>query len=192
QKVPKALEATLRPYQVEGLRWLDALAEAGIGGILADDMGLGKTLQVLAHVLALREAGRLTRPVLIVAPTSLIPNWESEAARFAPTLSQLTLSGPQRAEHFDAIDDHDLILTSYALLPRDQSALRKHHYALVVLDEAQQVKNPRTHARRAVLALKAPRRLCMTGTPLENHLGELWLQMDLAVPGLLGDESAFR
>ncbi|HET7662658.1 MAG TPA: DEAD/DEAH box helicase, partial [Rhodanobacteraceae bacterium] len=191
-QVPATLHATLRPYQREGLRWLNALADAGIGGVLADDMGLGKTLQILAHMLALREAGHLTQPVLVVAPTSLIPNWESETARFAPSLSVLTLSGPQRSEHFDAIDRHDLILTSYALLPRDVAVLKKHHFALIVLDEAQQVKNPRTHARRSVLALKAPRRLCMTGTPLENHLGELWSQLDLAVPGLLGDEASFR
>jgi superfamily II DNA or RNA helicase len=191
-KAPADLAATLRPYQHEGLRWLNALAAAGIGGVLADDMGLGKTLQVLAHMLALRAAGELDGPVLVVAPTSLIPNWESESARFAPSLSRLTLSGPQRGEHFEALDQHELILTSYALVPRDLAALKQYRYALVVLDEAQQVKNPRTHARRAVLKLKTPRRLCMTGTPLENHLGELWSQLDLAVPGLLGEESAFR
>ncbi len=189
---PQGLQATLRPYQREGLRWLNALADAGTGGVLADDMGLGKTLQMLAHLLALRQADALPHPVLIVAPTSLIPNWESEAARFTPSLSLLTLNGPQRGEHFARIGEADLVLTSYALLPRDLDALRKYAYSLIVLDEAQQVKNPRTHARRALLALKAPRCLCMTGTPLENHLGELWSQMDLAVPGLLGDEAAFR
>lgn len=192
RKTPAGLNATLRPYQREGLRWLNALADAGTGGILADDMGLGKTLQVLAHLLALREAGQLDRPVLIVAPTSLIPNWENETARFAPSLSLLTLSGSQRNEHFDAIDRFDLVLTSYALLPRDQAALKQYAWDLIVLDEAQQVKNPRTHARRALLTLNTPRRLCMTGTPLENHLGELWSQLDLAVPGLLGDEAGFR
>ncbi len=190
--VPTALKAKLRPYQREGLRWLNALEEAGTGGILADDMGLGKTLQVLAHLLWLAQAGRLEHPVLVVAPTSLIPNWESEAARFAPSLSVLTLSGPARADRFDSIDHHAIVLTSYALLPRDIGRLKKHAFALAVLDEAQQVKNPRTHARRALLAIKAPRRLCLTGTPLENHLGELWSQMDLAVPGLLGDETRFR
>src|SRR5690625_51708 len=192
RSVPDALQATLRPYQHEGLRWLNALADAGIGGVLADDMGLGKTLQVLAHLLALQDAGRLDAPALVVAPTSLIPNWQSESARFAPSLPLLALSGPQRAEHFETIDRHAIVLTSYALLPRDVDALKKHRFALIVLDEAQQVKNPRTRARRAALALKAPRRLCLTGTPLENHLGELWSQMDLAVPGLLGDQAGFR
>ncbi|HEX7340996.1 MAG TPA: DEAD/DEAH box helicase [Rhodanobacteraceae bacterium] len=190
--VPATLQATLRPYQRDGLRWLNALANAGIGGVLADDMGLGKTLQVLAHLLALKDAGQLDHPALIVAPTSLIPNWQSETARFAPSLSLLALNGPQRAEHFEHIDAHAIVLTSYALLPRDLDTLKKHRFALIVLDEAQQVKNPRTRARRSVLRLKAPRHLCLTGTPLENHLGELWSQIDLAVPGLLGDESAFR
>lgn len=190
--VPAELKAELRPYQREGLRWLNALAEAGIGGVLADDMGLGKTVQLLAHLLALKQAGALDKPALIVAPTSLIPNWQAEAARFAPSLSLLTLHGPQRGEEFARIEGHDIVLTSYALLPRDVDTLKAQSFALAVLDEAQQVKNPRTQARRALLAIAAPRHLCLTGTPLENHLGELWSQLDLAVPGLLGDEGAFR
>lgn len=189
---PTALNATLRAYQHDGLNWLNALADAGVGGILADDMGLGKTLQVLAHLLSLRERGQSRAPVLVVAPTTLLPNWQQETARFAPALSVLTLTGPQRETQFADIDDHDLVLTSYALLPRDQDKLAQHTYTLLVLDEAQQVKNPRTHARRAAVALGAPRCLCLTGTPLENHLGELWSQMDLAVPGLLGSEDVFR
>jgi len=190
--VPEALQAELRPYQREGLRWLNALAEAEVGGVLADDMGLGKTLQLIAHLLSLKESGSLTAPALIVVPTSLIPNWIAESARFAPSLSLLALHGPQRAEGFAQLGTFDIVLTSYALLPRDVAALKKQPFALVVLDEAQQVKNPRTQARRALLALQAPRCLCLTGTPLENHLGELWSQIDLAVPGLLGDEGAFR
>jgi len=190
--VPEALQAELRPYQREGLRWLNALAEAEVGGVLADDMGLGKTLQLIAHLLSLKESGSLTSPALIVVPTSLIPNWIAESARFAPSLSLLALHGPQRAEGFAQLGTFDIVLTSYALLPRDVAALKKQPFALVVLDEAQQVKNPRTQARRALLALQAPRCLCLTGTPLENHLGELWSQIDLAVPGLLGDEGAFR
>jgi len=190
--VPEALQAELRPYQREGLRWLNALAEAEVGGVLADDMGLGKTLQLIAHLLSLKESGSLTSPALIVVPTSLIPNWIAESARFAPSLSLLALHGPQRAEGFAQLGTFDIVLTSYALLPRDVAALKKQPFALVVLDEAQQVKNPRTQARRALLTLQAPRCLCLTGTPLENHLGELWSQIDLAVPGLLGDEGAFR
>ncbi len=190
--VPEGLTVTLRPYQREGLRWLNALAEAGVGGVLADDMGLGKTLQLITHLLSMKQGGALTQPALIVVPTSLIPNWQSEIARFAPALQVLTLHGPQRAEEFAQLGAQDIVLTSYALLPRDASVLRKQGFALIVLDEAQQVKNPRTQARRALLSLHAARYVCLTGTPLENHLGELWSQIDLAVPGLLGDESAFR
>ncbi|TAM59757.1 MAG: DEAD/DEAH box helicase [Rhodanobacter sp.] len=189
---PDGLRAQLRPYQREGLRWLNALAEAGVGGVLADDMGLGKTLQLITHLLALKQGGALLQPALIVVPTSLIPNWQSEIARFAPMLQVLTLHGPQRAEEFAQLGAQDIVLTSYAVLPRDVAALRKQPFALIVLDEAQQVKNPRTQARRALLSLRTARYVCLTGTPLENHLGELWSQVDLAVPGLLGDESAFR
>lgn len=190
--VPEGLTVELRPYQREGLRWLNALAEAGVGGVLADDMGLGKTLQMITHLMSLKQGGALTQPALIVVPTSLIPNWQSEIARFAPMLRVLTLHGPQRAEAFAQLGAQDIVLTSYALLPRDVVPLRQQPFALIVLDEAQQVKNPRTQARRALLSLRAARYVCLTGTPLENHLGELWSQVDLAVPGLLGDEGAFR
>ena len=190
--VPAGLGAELRPYQREGLRWLNALAEAGVGGVLADDMGLGKTLQLITHLLALKERGALSQPALIVVPTSLVPNWQAELARFAPALRVLALHGPQRGDAFAQLGSQDIVLTTYALLPRDVVALRKQAFALIALDEAQQVKNPRTQARRAVLTLRAPRCICLTGTPLENHLGELWSQVDLAVPGLLGDEGAFR
>ncbi|TAL75317.1 MAG: DEAD/DEAH box helicase [Rhodanobacter sp.] len=190
--IPTGLVAELRPYQREGLRWLNALAEAGVGGVLADDMGLGKTLQLITHLLALKQAGALETPALIVVPTSLIPNWQAEVARFAPALRVLTLHGPQRAEAFAQLGAQDIVLTSYALLPRDVVPLRRQAFALIALDEAQQVKNPRTQARRALLTLRTRRFVCLTGTPLENHLGELWSQIDLAVPGLLGDEHAFR
>jgi superfamily II DNA or RNA helicase len=190
--VPEGLRAELRGYQRDGLRWMNALAEAGTGGVLADDMGLGKTLQLITHLLALKESGNLESPALVVVPTSLVPNWSSELARFAPGLRVLALHGPQRAETFAHIGERDVILTTYALLPRDVETLKKQAFSLVVLDEAQQVKNPRTQARRALLAMNVPRCLCLTGTPLENHLGELWSQVDLAVPGLLGDEGAFR
>jgi superfamily II DNA or RNA helicase len=189
---PETLRAELRGYQREGLRWMNALAEADLGGVLADDMGLGKTVQLLAHLLVLKARGALNAPALLVVPTSLIPNWEQESARFAPTLRVLTLHGAQRGERFAAIPEHDVVLTTYALLPRDVSALHRQPFALAVLDEAQQVKNPRTRARRALKELGIPRVLALTGTPLENHLGELWAQIDLTVPGLLGDEHSFR
>ena len=189
---PPSLKAELRGYQREGLRWMNALAEAGLGGVLADDMGLGKTVQLLAHLLALKDRGGLRTPVLLVVPTSLIPNWAQESARFAPGLRLLTLHGAQRGERFASMSSSDVVLTTYALLPRDIAALRRQPFSLAVLDEAQQVKNPRTRARRALKELVIPRIMALTGTPLENHLGELWAQLDLAVPGLLGDEHSFR
>ncbi len=191
-RVPEGFVGTLRQYQLEGLRWLNALASAGLGGVLADDMGLGKTVQLLVHVLSLKQSGAMEHPVLVVVPTSLLPNWESEIARYTPSLSCVTVHGPQRACQLEKLDEYDLVLTSYALLPRDLKAYKRHKFALLVLDEAQQVKNPRTQARRAACAVRAERRVCMTGTPLENHLGELWSQLDLAVPGLLGSERSFQ
>src|SRR5699024_2205413 len=117
-----------------------------------------KTLQVLAHILALKQNSALTAPALVVAPTSLIPNWQAETGRFAPSLKLLTLHGPERARRFDRLAGHDVILTSYALLPRDLAVLREQPFAFVVLDEAQQVKNPRTQARRALLSIASHRR----------------------------------
>ena len=190
-KVPKTLKATLRGYQHDGLDWLSFLGEHGLGGVLADDMGLGKTIQVLAHILAERAAKRLTGPVLIVMPTSLIPNWCSEAKRFAPVLKVLTLHGPDRAAKFSQIALHDVILTTYALLFRDEDALAESKFALAVFDEAQAIKNPQAKAALAARRIRADRRIVMSGTPLENHLGELWAQVDLVLPGLLGPQKAF-
>ncbi|MEP7043066.1 MAG: DEAD/DEAH box helicase [Dokdonella sp.] len=183
---PPGFRATLRAYQRDGLAWLGFLADAGLGGILADDMGLGKTVQVLAHLLAEKQRGRLDQPVLIVAPTSLITNWRDEAQRFAPDLRVLVVHGPARGELHAAIPQHDLVITTYPLLPRDADALIAHEYALLVLDEAQSIKNANSQAAKIVRKLPARRRLAMTGTPLENHLGELWAQFDAVEPGLLG------
>ncbi len=190
-KVPKTLKATLRGYQHDGLDWLSFLGEHGLGGVLADDMGLGKTIQVLAHILAERAAKRLAGPVLIVMPTSLIPNWCSEAKRFAPVLKVLTLHGAFRAAKFNQIAAHDVVLTTYALLFRDEDALAEHKFALAVFDEAQAIKNPQAKAALAARRIRADRRIVMSGTPLENHLGELWAQVDLVLPGLLGPQKAF-
>ncbi|MGQ0530552.1 MAG: DEAD/DEAH box helicase [Panacagrimonas sp.] len=183
--------ATLRAYQQEGLAWLGFLGEAGLGGVLADDMGLGKTVQVLAHIWTERCEGRLKRPVLIVAPTTLVANWRNEARRFAPQLRTLVLHGPDRERGFEHIEEFDLVISTYPLLSRDRTALKRHHFGLLVLDESQFIKNSRTQAAKVVRELKADRRLAMTGTPLENHLGELWAQFDAVEPGLLGDESVF-
>nr|WP_313516716.1 SNF2-related protein [Pseudomonas sp.] len=191
-EAPEGLNAQLRPYQAQGLAWMQALRELEAGGVLADDMGLGKTLQTLAHVLAEKRAGRLTQPALIVMPTSLIPNWQDEAARFAPDLRVLALHGPRRRAHFAKLEQYDLLLTTYALLPRDTKVLAAQPFHLLILDEAQNVKNARSKAAQAVRELNAAQRLCLTGTPLENHLGELWALFDFLMPGWLGNEKSFN
>jgi superfamily II DNA or RNA helicase len=189
--VPAGFNATLRPYQRQGYGWLRFLGEASLGGVLADDMGLGKTVQTLAHLLAEKEEGRADRPSLVVAPTSLMANWRLEAERFAPALKVLTLHGPERKAHFEAIPAHDLVLSTYALLPRDSDVLCAQPWHAVIVDEAQNVKNPVTHAARVLRGLDTRQRFCLTGTPVENHLGEMWALMDFLNPGLLGDRSHF-
>ncbi|MFM0281747.1 DEAD/DEAH box helicase [Paraburkholderia sediminicola] len=189
--VPRGLKAELRAYQQQGLNWMQFLREHDLAGVLADDMGLGKTVQTLAHILAEKEAGRLDRPALIVVPTTLVHNWREEARRFAPELNVLVLNGPQRKERFEQIGEHDLILTTYALLWRDQKVLAEYDYHLLILDEAQYVKNATTKAAQAIRGLRARHRLCLTGTPLENHLGELWSQFDFLLPGFLGSQKDF-
>jgi hypothetical protein len=188
---PLGLQASLRPYQSAGLAWVQFLREYEFGGILADDMGLGKTVQTLAHILLEKEAGRLTAPALVVAPTSLMGNWQAEAAKFAPGLRVLLLHGAERLGRFDQIGQHDLVLTTYALLPRDEAQLRAHSYHLLILDESQYIKNSRSKAAQTAALLPARHRLCLTGTPLQNHLGELWAQFHFLMPGLLGDEKSF-
>jgi superfamily II DNA or RNA helicase len=188
---PQGLTLALRPYQREGLAWLQYLREHGLAGILADDMGLGKTAQTLAHLLLEKEAKRLDKPALVVLPTSLVFNWKREAERFAPGLRVLSLHGKDRAERFARIPAHDVCLTTYPLLWRDIEALAQHDYHLLILDEAQTVKNAASQAAQSVRKLKSRHRLCLTGTPLENHLGELWAQFDFLLPGFLADSKAF-
>ncbi len=189
---PAGLRAVLRPYQAEGLSWLQFLREYELAGVLADDMGLGKTVQALAHLLVEKDAGRLDRPSLVVAPTSLMVNWGSEAARFAPDLKVLTLHGGERKRHFERVTDYDLVLTTYPLLLRDEKVLAATDWHLLILDEAQYIKNHRTQYAQLACALKARHRLCLTGTPMENHLGELWSLFQFLLPGFLGDDTRFR
>lgn len=189
---PQGLQVQLRPYQLEGLAWLQYLRAQGLGGILADDMGLGKTAQALAHVLTEKEAGRLKRPALVALPTSLLFNWQAEAARMAPSLRVLALHGADRGKRYLHIADHDLVLTTYPLLWRDVDALTAEPFHLLILDEAQMVKNAGSRSARALRKLQAPHLLCLTGTPLENHLGELWAQFDFLMPGFLGDVRSFN
>ena len=188
---PAGLALQLRPYQQHGVAWLQYLREHHLAGILADDMGLGKTAQVLAHLLIEQQAGRLDLPALVVLPTSLIANWQAEVARIAPALRVLTLQGAERARDFARIADHDVVFTTYPLLWRDIAALQAQPWHLLILDEAQMVKNAASRSAGALRRLHARHRLCVTGTPLENHLGELWSHFDLLMPGFLGDARSF-
>ncbi|MHC8412078.1 SNF2-related protein [Pseudomonas sp. Hz4] len=190
--VPQGLNATLRPYQHEGLNWMQTLRELEVGGILGDDMGLGKTLQTLAHLLLEKQAGRLDRPALAVMPTSLIPNWLDEAARFTPQLKVLALHGATRQKDFINLAEYDLVLTTYALLPRDLEVLQPQVWSVLILDEAQNIKNPLSKAAQAARDLEARQRLCLSGTPVENHLGELWSLFHFLLPGWLGDSKTFN
>ncbi|WP_253075441.1 SNF2-related protein [Bradyrhizobium sp. 191] len=188
--LPPTFRATLRPYQAQGVAWLDLLRESGLGGVLADDMGLGKTIQVLALIALEKQRGRLTKPVLVVAPTSLMTNWSAE--KFAPDLKVLVLQGPTRKEKFPAIAEHDLVLTTYPLIARDREVLLTREWHVAVLDEAQTVKNPDAATTRWLREVKAAHRFCLTGTPMENHLGELWSIMSFVMPGYLGDKPRSR
>ncbi|MCP4075714.1 MAG: DEAD/DEAH box helicase [Gammaproteobacteria bacterium] len=189
---PATLKAELRDYQREGLNWLQFLRKYDLSGILADDMGLGKTVQTLAHLLVEKKYKRTDLPSLIVAPTSLMVNWSREAARFAPSLSVLVLQGTERKNKFNSINDFDVVLTTYPLLSRDTEILMKYQWHLVILDEAQHIKNPKSKAALTARQLKTRHRLCLTGTPMENHLGELWSQFHFLMPGMLGNEKRFR
>jgi superfamily II DNA or RNA helicase len=191
-KPPAGLQATLRPYQIDGLAWLQRLREHRAGGILADDMGLGKTLQAIAHLVVEKEAGRLTSPALVVTPKSLIGNWQRELERFAPGLRVVVLRGPSRHSRWAEAPNADVVLTSYPVLSRDLETAKSHEFYLLILDEAQTIKNSRSLVHRACRMLVARHRLCLSGTPIENNLGEIWALFDFLMPGFLGDAASFR
>ena len=192
---PSGLRATLRPYQQRGAAWLTLASRLGLGVCLADDMGLGKTVQTLAFLLQERAAGRAHGPSLVVCPTSVVRNWHDEAARFAPDLRTLVHHGADRARGADlraAVEGADLVLTSYPLLRSDAAAMGAIDWYALVLDEAQQIKNPDTAQARAARQLHASVRIALTGTPIENRLDELWSIFEFLNPGYLGTRSAFR
>jgi len=189
--VPEGFHATLRPYQQEGLNWLQFLREFGFHGVLADDMGLGKTIQTLAHLLIEKRSGRADLPSLVVAPTSVVPNWRREAEKFAPDLKILVLHGPDRAEDFARMAEADLILTTYALIRLDLEHYLAQGFHLLILDEAQMIKNPLAKTAQAVCKLEARHRLALSGTPVENHLSELWSIFRFLMPGFLGTAKDF-
>jgi superfamily II DNA or RNA helicase len=188
---PKGLTATLRPYQVQGLSYLNFLRDYGFGGILADEMGLGKTIQTLSFVQHLLEKGAKGAN-LIVVPTSVLPNWEREAAKFVPSMRRLTIYGAKREDLFKQIKASDLVITTYALLRRDLDELLKFKYNVVILDEAQNIKNPNTITAKSVRRLDAHMRLCLSGTPIENNLFELWSLFEFLMPGFLGSQHSFQ
>jgi superfamily II DNA or RNA helicase len=196
--VPIGLKATLRTYQHQGLNWLQFLREYQLNGILADDMGLGKTIQTLAHLLIEKQQGRLTKPVLIVAPTSVIFNWANEIDKFTPQLSYQVLHGSKRKNNFACLENPeeletkvDIIITSYALITKDLEYYTEQKYYYLILDEAHYIKNTKTKLYQAFLSLKAQHKLCLTGTPMENHLGEFWAQFNFLLPGFLGGQRQF-
>jgi SNF2 family DNA or RNA helicase len=191
---PEAFEGTLRPYQARGMSWLHFLGRWGFGACLADDMGLGKTVQALALVQHLRETGH-GGPVLLVCPTSVIANWQREAARFTPGLRVLVHHGGRRARGVDfetSVGAHDIVISSYSLLNRDLAHLGGIEWTGVILDEAQNVKNSETRQAQAARSLNAIWRIALTGTPVENHVGDLWSLFEFLNPGLLGGAAEFK
>ena len=187
---PTGLHAELRRYQEEGVEWLNFLKLHDLNGILADDMGLGKTLQTLTHILQTKDQEK--GPVLVVAPTSVVPNWVAEIKKFTPSLKPLMLQGPKRRRLFPHIPHADVIITSFALLQRDIDELKKHHFRLAVLDEAQHIKNASAKVSQAACQLNTRRRLCLSGTPVENNLGEVWSLFRFLIPGFLGSQAKFK
>jgi hypothetical protein len=194
---PAGLRADLRPYQQRGFEWLRFMAQLELGACLADDMGLGKSVQTLAVIQDTweRTTPDQRRPTLIVAPTSVLTNWSREAARFTPELPVRIHHGPGRPRGTalaDAVATSAIVITSYAVLSRDIETLETIDWQLAVLDEAQNIKNPGTHAARAARRLNVPARFALTGTPIENHVGDLWSIMEFLVPGLLGTQVDYR
>jgi len=190
---PRTLKANLRPYQREGYSWLVFLHEMSAGGILADDMGLGKTVQTIALLLWLKSKHKDEKiSHLVIAPTSVVPNWLLEIEKFAPSLKAMVWHGPDRHQLTEQLSEFDVVITSYALMRRDEEILQKHGFYYVILDEAQHIKNPLSATARAVKKLRSDRRLALTGTPIENRLSEIWSIFDFVSPGLLGDLARFE
>jgi SNF2 family DNA or RNA helicase len=192
--VPTQICATLRPYQERGLSWLSFLSDWGMGACLADDMGLGKTLQTIAYIRR-NWAGPDSGPSLVVCPTSVVGNWLREIQRFAPDLPVMVHHGSDRAKEEAFATEagrFGVVLTSYALLHRDVEFLKSVRWSGIVLDEAQNIKNPETRQSKAARSLSADWRIALTGTPVENHVGDLWPIMDFLNAGLLGTQAEFR
>ncbi len=191
-KVPRTVKAKLRPYQQEGLNWLVCLQKNELGGCLADDMGLGKTLQAIALLAYIKQQKISKLPSLIVAPTSLIFNWNKEFEKFAPTMKLLTYTGVKREAIFKDIKKQDVVITTYGTVLNDVVKLQEQDFNYVILDESQAIKNPNSKRYKSVKLLKAQNRLTLTGTPIENNTFDLYSQMNFLNPGLLGSMSHFK
>jgi superfamily II DNA or RNA helicase len=189
---PPSLTVTLRSYQAEGLAWLQRLRALSLGGILADDMGLGKTLQTIAHLMTEAQDGRMDRPSLVVVPTSLVDNWSRELERFAPSLNVVVYHGPKREAVASRLSTAQVIVTTYPVLIRDQAMFSELEFYFVILDEAQAIKNHKSQSAAAVKSLQSRYRLCLSGTPVENNLEELWSLFDFVMPALLGKMASFK
>ncbi len=189
---PEGFHGELRPYQRHGLGWLRFLQDLNFGGCLADDMGLGKTIQVLALLLERKLQKKSEHPSLVVVPKSLLFNWKHEAERFAPQLNVLEYTGTNRMEMKASFDSHDLILTTYGTLRRDVVGLKDLQFDYVVLDEAQTIKNAHSQVAKSARLVNCRYRLALSGTPIENHLGDLWSIFEFLNPGLLGKSSIFK
>ena len=191
-KVPASFIGTLRHYQQQGVNWLQHLRENGLGGLLADDMGLGKTAQTIAHIVIEQSAGRLRQPALVVVPTSLVPNWTAELTHFAPHLRVAVLHGLDRHERRRDLSNTDVVITTYTVLTRDITEMAALKWHMVVLDEAQAIKNASSKVTHAACRLDTKHRIGLSGTPIENNLGELWSQFAFLMPGLLGHRKSFN
>ncbi|MFK5985673.1 MAG: DEAD/DEAH box helicase [Pseudomonadota bacterium] len=190
-EIPRQVQVELRDYQHDGLNWLQFLREYQFNGILADDMGLGKTVQALVNLLYEKQQVKPEYPSLVVAPTSLMGNWKRETERFTPDLKILVLHGSDRAENFDKLSQYDIILTTYQLILRDAKLHQQQNYHYIILDESQNIKNAKAKTAQIIFTLKSNFRLCLTGTPMENHLGELWSMFHFLMPGYLGTHERF-
>lgn len=193
---PPQLQGTLREYQKRGVAWIDYLETLGLNGCLADDMGLGKTMQVIARLIQEKEQSEQPRPTLLIAPTSVVGNWQKEIEKFAPHLNTLIHHGSNRLQEESkfqaAIAQHDIVITSFTLVRKDIKLLNSQTWQRIVLDEAQNIKNPKAAQTKAILSLKAQHRLALTGTPVENRLLDLWSIFNFLNPGYLGKEAQFR
>ncbi len=187
-----AVKAEMRPYQWLGVCWLQHLKQHRVCGLLADDMGLGKTLQTLAHLSLEKQQGTLDRPALVVAPTSLLHNWAVEIERFTPHLTHIIIHGNKRHQHWAQLNEYDIIISSYALIVNDLDRWKNQPLSWLILDEAQMIKNSNTRTSQALREIESDYRLCLSGTPVENHLGELWSLLDFLMPGCLGSRKQFK